>query len=281
MIWSYGVTTVPARRRDLLPRTLASLKRAGFDRPRLFVDGDQDAASWAKEFGLDVSSRYPTIKTFMNWGLALGELYGRIPNADRYALFQDDLVTYKNLRQYLESLPFPNAGYLNLYTFADNEPVIRNKRTGFVEACELPARKGGVKYHGRQQQAGRGAVALVFDRQGVLNLLGSQHMLERPQHAVKGWRKVDGGIVTAMNKANYWEFVHNPSLVQHTGRYSTMRNKPHRDALTFRGEDFDALNFLTEGRAPACRTCAYPVCTYPTRTGHRADCIVEKPSAVG
>ena len=35
--WVYGVTTVPERRADLLPRTLVSLDRAGFPSPRIFV----------------------------------------------------------------------------------------------------------------------------------------------------------------------------------------------------------------------------------------------------
>src|SRR5579872_2050280 len=31
LAWAYGVTTVPARRDTLLPRTLASLRQAGFE----------------------------------------------------------------------------------------------------------------------------------------------------------------------------------------------------------------------------------------------------------
>ncbi len=40
--WMYGVTTTPTREEDLFPRTLASLKNAGFDNPWLFIDGCDD-----------------------------------------------------------------------------------------------------------------------------------------------------------------------------------------------------------------------------------------------
>ena len=36
--WAYGVTTVPSRRDNLLPITLGSLRKAGFDKPRLARD---------------------------------------------------------------------------------------------------------------------------------------------------------------------------------------------------------------------------------------------------
>ena len=240
--WAYGVTTVPDRRKDLLPRTLASLKAAGFDTPRLFVDGDNDAASWQREFGCEVTARYPKIRTYGNWVLSMAELYIREPNAERYAIFQDDFVTYPNLRTYLDSCHFPEAGYWNLYTFRDNETIINGKPVGWIEAALL---NSGHTYSGKMQQAGRGAVALVFSRAGVLNLLTHQHMVERPMDAGSGHKRVDGGIVNSMNKAGWREWVHNPSLTQHTGEVSSMGNRPHRQALSFRGESWDALKFLS------------------------------------
>lgn len=54
--WSYGVTTVTERRDTLLPQTLASLKAAGWDNPRLFVDGVNGGFD---HFGLPVTYRDP------------------------------------------------------------------------------------------------------------------------------------------------------------------------------------------------------------------------------
>lgn len=224
MKWAYGVTTVPQRRRDLLVRTLGSLRAAGFPEPRLFVDGERDPRSWEDEFNLGVTARWPTIRTYGNWVLSLAELYIREPAAERYAVFQDDFVTYRNLRQYLESCKYPENGYWNLYTFPSNQALCPRGHRGWYES----------------NQMGRGAVALVFDRSVVLSLLTHQHMVERPMDAHRGHKAVDGGVVEAFRKMGGKEYVHNPSLVQHTGLVSSMGNKPHKLAESFCGEEFDA-----------------------------------------
>lgn len=233
--WSYGVTTVPCRKDSLLPMTLSSLRVAGFPEPRLFVDGatPKQAREYEEQFGLLVTSRNPTIRTYMNWVLALAELYGREPYANFYAVFQDDFVTYSNLRQYLEKCEYPGRGYWNLYTFPVNQAICPKHPNGLEKIGWYPS-----------NQLGRGAVALVFNRETVLTLLTHQHMVERPIDVDRGWKAVDGGVVTALNKAGWQEFVHNPSLVQHQGTISTMRNKPHKQATSFKGTDFDAMNLL-------------------------------------
>lgn len=235
MKWSYGVTTVERRKKDLLPHTLASLKAAGFDRPRLFVDGTRDIAGWEAEFGLDVTARTTPLFTAGNWCLALAELYIREPWQDRYAVFQDDFVTYPNLRQYLERTPYPERGYCNLYTFPSNQKLCPRDASGTEQVGWFLS-----------NQLGRGAVALVFSRPAVLELLSSRHLVERPQDVARGKRSIDGGIVTAFVKAGWREYTHHPSLVQHLGAVSSMGNKPHLQAVSFRGEDFDATNLLRE-----------------------------------
>jgi len=229
--WAYGLTTVPDRKDDLLPKTLASLAKAGFDRPRLFIDGAKPDASWDK-FPYELTFRYPTIRTQGNWVLAAIELFCREPNADRYAIFQDDFVTVPNLRAYLEATPYPEKGYLNLYTFPSNQELAPAGKTGWYLS----------------NQFGRGALALVFDSLSFRALLSSKHMIERPLDAHRGWKAIDGGIVTALAKEGIKEYVHNPSLTQHLGELSVMRNRPHPKATSFPGEDFDALSLLGENR---------------------------------
>ncbi len=73
--WAYGVTTVPVREDRLLPKTLASLRAAGFDKPRLFVDGVRNAWDWEQKFGLEVTARWPHVLTAGNWVLSMYELY--------------------------------------------------------------------------------------------------------------------------------------------------------------------------------------------------------------
>lgn len=256
--WAVGVTTVPARRNDLLPQTLASLRAGGWERPRLFVDGGGDGASWSAEFLLDVTARCgEPARVAANWLLALAELYWRRPWADRYLVVQDDVVCCRHLREYLEAAPFPELGYQNLYTSLENEAVVHGKKKGtWHEGARIP---GGREYHGKPQQRGRGALALCFDGEGVRALLSSPHMAKKPTDRLRGWRGIDGAVVEAMNMAGFTEWVHCPTLVQHRGDVSTImvptgpggelqpRHRIKR-ALTFMGEDFDARKFLEVGK---------------------------------
>ena len=225
--WAYGITTVPERLETVFPQTLESLRLAGFDQPRLFVDGENDCGKYVK-FGLETTLRYPRVKTAANWVLSIVELYLREPSADRYAIFQDDFVTYRNLRQYLDTRGYPDEkGYCNLYTFPQNQQLATAGHKGWFES----------------NQKGKGAVALVFSNEALIALLHQTHLIERPK-SVRGDRAIDGGIVSAMKKAGYREYVHSPSLVQHTGLVSSMGNPKHPLAPAFEGEGFDAMKLL-------------------------------------
>lgn len=237
--WSYGVTTCSVRRGDLLPRTLESLQQGGFDTPHLFVDGDPDGISWGKEFGLSVTARGGgAVRTAGHWVLSLLELYLRDPTADRFAVFQDDLVCVRNLKGYLDSVRWPDKAYLNLYTFPSNQGVCKAKGWNRARALDSGPTIAGT---GEGFQSGRGAVALCFTREAVLALFSQRAILERAQDPNRGWKAIDGGVVTAMNGAGYSEYVHDPSLVQHTGAVSSMGNRPHKLADSFPGEEFDAV----------------------------------------
>lgn len=227
--WSYGVTTVPSRRIDLLPRTLQSLAAAGFPEPRLFIDGARE-----RDFpylGYKCSYRWPALRTHGNWFMALQELYQRNSDTTYYAVFQDDLEMAPNTRQYLEQCAYPERGYWNLYTFPENqEKVPAAGATGRQQIGWC-----------RSNQRGLGALALVFNRAAVVDLLTSRHMVERSQDKRRGWKAVDGGIVSGMRKAGRFEYIHNPSLVQHIGVKSTMGNGKHAQASSYRGTDAMAL----------------------------------------
>ena len=234
--WAYGVTTISERATTLLPKTLMSLKAAGFDDPRLFIDDNGDF----DKFGLSYTTREPRVRTFGNWILGLSELLIRNPDADKFAMFQDDFVTCKNLRRYLEAVEWPQTGYLNLYTFPINQRL-SSDRAGWYEAKVLGSGQRVV-----DQQTGYGAVGLVFSREAVITLLEQQTTITKPLREDNSWRRLDGVIALAMNVAGWREYVHNPSLVQHTGLMSSMGNKRHPLATSFPGEEFDAMMLLKE-----------------------------------
>lgn len=231
MKWAYGLTTVPQRMNDLLPRTLASLAAGGFDRPRIFID-DCHPEEVPRDLAgtYEVTTRHPRIRAWGNWWLALWELYIRNPAADRYAIFQDDLVCSRNLRKYLERLKFPDRGYQNLYTFPEN--------------AALAGGRVGQWY--KSNQRGLGALALVFNHDCVSALLRSRHAFNKPRSADRGHKCIDGGVIDSMTQSAFHEYVHVPSLVQHTSQHhSSIGNPVQPLADTFRGEDYDLLELLS------------------------------------
>lgn len=244
MTWQYGITTVPKRRNNVFVQTLASLIRAGFDSPHIFVDGDIDGDSWVKQFRVEHGIKIPSItvreknvRTAGHWVLTLYELWARNPHADRYAIFQDDFVTYPTLKEYLERCTYPEKGYWNLYTFPRNRP-------SFLKEKGLPYPEERYEGWYQSDQCGKGAVALIMDHTTVRTLLGGPYLVDRFMDKDRGHRAIDGGIVDALKLHGWFEYVHNPSLVQHIGHESSMGNCRHVTANTFRGEDYDITQLL-------------------------------------
>lgn len=226
--WEYGITATKTRLFDLLPRTVTSLRLGGFDNPRIFADG----ASWGfpgafkEAHKLEVTPRYPAVGAFGNFVLSMWELYLRNPNADRYAMFQDDIVCYRNLREYLEKFECPK-GYWNLYT--ENGNV-----------------KANLKGWSVSNQMGRGALALVFSNESLRHLLCQPYLVEHRRDSHTGYKGIDKAIIESFKASDgsWREYIHNPSLVQHTGQFSTVKNAGERTSPVFNGEDFDALSLL-------------------------------------
>ena len=237
--WAAALTTVPSRATTLLPETLKAVTTAGIQ-PVLYVDGLLTAEQESvirQTAGFDVTiNQHRNIRTFANWYMAATDLYMTNPWAEHYLFLQDDLTCPKTLLQYLKSCRYPQNGYFNLYTFRENERVIEGKPPGWIEA-----------YRSRQgHQLGLGAVGLIFPHNALITLLTQKHMLTRKRDAVRGNHSLDGAIVEAMNQAGYTEYVHNPSLLQHTGEESSMGNAKHAKALSYRGDDFDLMTLLKD-----------------------------------
>lgn len=260
--WACGIITVPQRAATLLPATLRSIMDAGFPPPRLFVDGldPRLLPEWMERFpGLESVPRWPRVHVAVNWTLAMLELMMREPDADRYALFQDDVQMSRNARRYLDASGAIEAaergkGYCNLHCMAGREREVQGSQVGFFQA---------------ETQGGYGALALVFTQASALALFSTKYLIERPRDPDRGWHCIDGGIVDAMRSVGWSEWVHHPSLTQHTGNQSTMaksiagipvaKDDPPSTweewgraigmgrwdlAQSFRGEEFDCMSLL-------------------------------------
>jgi hypothetical protein len=205
MHWIYGITTVPERC-ELFDRTRASLHAAGFDSPFVFYDSDHIGCTG-------------------NWIRCLCELYSRDSHADRYAVFEDDVLACRNLREFLERCEWP-PGYCNLFTFPERES---RKLDGWFAA---PFR-------------GRGTQGLVFTRDQTVELLSARWMYLHQQQK-DGRRGVDGAIHIALAEKGIKEYCHYPSLLQHIGGKSTLGHPMAARwvSRTWRGEEFDALELL-------------------------------------
>jgi hypothetical protein len=165
--------------------------------------------------------------------LSLWELYLREPTADRYAIFQDDLVAVKGLRQYLDACEYPRKGYWNLYTVPGNLGFSGDKQ-GWHKAS----------------RDGKGALGLVFSREAVVTLSQQQYFLVRPQDTRRGHQSIDGAVWTAFKNASWTEYVHSPSLLQHTGNGRSSMEHPVNASWAlsdcFPGEGFDATSLFKQ-----------------------------------
>lgn len=204
--WSYGITASPQRvDNGLLLQTVKSLAAAGFNDPTIFMDGACDFDESWNGLVNKLVIRTPGIGHLPNWMTSLVHLYCTAPKAVYYALFEDDLICCKNLRQYLESCEPPN-GYWNLLTH-DQNIVYANNVNGWHES----------------NQRGRGAVGLVFPRDTLLALIRARGFFDRP--SLDGEQNADGMVITCLRPLELKEYIHFPSLVQHMGLQSVMNHK--------------------------------------------------------
>lgn len=250
--WSYGITTVVGRE-ELFVKTKESLGSAGFDSPIVFLDiEDNTFSSYWSYRELIVVHRNPKITPFANWFLGFWELYLRNPMADFYAMFQDDIISSRNIKEYIEKRPIPRGGYGNLFTSPANTTLaIQQSLHGAEEKLlRLYSENKDIKSEVKpgwylSDQLGRGAVALVFPRDAAIALLSSRAMLDKPTcTGYRSWKAIDGTIREAMTAAGFKEHCHYPSLTYHTGEESTLGNPSSPQTDCFWGEEYNIMEAL-------------------------------------
>lgn len=225
--WALGVTTAP-RRVPTLSETLASLARAGWERPRLFVDGDvaiPDAFA-----GLPQTVRSPHVGAWPNYYLALAELLMREPGADAYMLVQDDVLfcDHAGLRGYLERVLWPGrrAGIASL----------------FCSRAYTQPQPGWYQFQGVWTWC---ALAFVFSREAAQRFLADREVVQhRWSRGRNGLADISWRVGRFAALASVPVYFPTPSLVQHIGDVSTLwkgvRATGNRRADWFAGDSASA-----------------------------------------
>lgn len=202
--WAVGVTTAP-RRQPTLDSTLASLARAGWESPRLFVD---EAVTISTRFAdLPVTLHDRRLGAWPNYYLALTELLLRHPDADALLLVQDDVLfdDRHNLRAYLEEALWPGPpGLASLY-------------------CSRAYTQPTCGWHEYPESWVWGALAFVFTPEAAKRFVLDPHVLDhRWAGGTKGLTNIDCVIGGWAVRHGIKVYFPTPSLVQHLGDTSTL-----------------------------------------------------------
>jgi hypothetical protein len=199
------VTTAP-RRQPTLSGCLDSLLRAGWERPRLFVDGP--VAVEARFADLPVTVRETRVGAWPNFYLALAEMLMREPKADAFFLIQDDVLLYdrRDLRRYLEECLWPAdpVGAVSLF-------------------CSSTYTRPQAGWHAPEAPWVWGAQTFLFPRASAKRLVADPDVLEHR------WSGRNQGLANIDVVVGEWAARHGlavycptPSLAQHVGHTSTL-----------------------------------------------------------
>ena len=193
------------RRVATLDACLDSLIRAGWERPRLFVDTATTIAT--RHIGLPLTVREPRIGAFPNYYLALAELVMRDPEADAYMLAEDDVLfsDREDLRAYLEDVLWPSdsVGAVSLY-------------------CSSVYTRPDPGWHRFDGEWVWGALAFIFSPESARRFLSDPLIFAHRTSKDEGLADTDALIGVWSHQRDLPLFFPTPSLVQHIGDTSSL-----------------------------------------------------------
>jgi hypothetical protein len=203
--WSVGITT-SRRRIPTLEQSAQSVRRAGWDEPILFIDGDMEIPK--SQSDLPSCRRIPAVGAFPNYALSLMELFMRDPHADAYMMLQDDALFPGTsvVRQYLEDVLWlgKTPGIVSLYCSTEYQQQV----------------SGWHRFNGPWVW---GAVAFIFSNEVARALLTSSLVCDHRARANDdGLSKIDVMIGLFSQATGVSIHYPSPSLVQHIGTISTI-----------------------------------------------------------
>ena len=201
--WAVGVTTAP-RKQSTLPGCVDCLIEAGWETPRIFVDGEVDLGSLPAH--LEVTRRDPQIGAWPSWYLALTELLMRHPGAEAFMIVQDDVVLFRHpkLRAYIEAFLWPEEGPCVVSLFCSR--AYATEEAGWSRLDENLV---------------WGGQALLFSREACLGLLSDPWVL-RHRLTKSGFAGIDSVVGRWAARHDVPVYVSTPSLAQHIGQVSAI-----------------------------------------------------------
>lgn len=224
MKWSAGITTAK-RKPSTFERTMSSLSRAGFH-PHVFKDWGVSIDPVFLKNG--VTERSESFGAWKNWLEGLKELRASDPSVDFYAMFQDDIVLCKNIRQYLEANLWPT----------DNTAVV-SVFTPYQYSAGKP--KGWNKIDlGRSLWM---AQAYIFNPIHIDTILNDDVII-----SWEGRQNIDSNVGECLQNNSLEIYYHVPSLSQHISMTSAiypdelMPAIGLRSATDFVGEHYDTFS---------------------------------------
>lgn len=195
-----------------LGNTLTSIVEAGFIHPEVFYDGADKFVDPYLMCQYDFHTTTRKLGPYGNWLRAMKYLVNMEPQAQWYAIFQDDIVVAKNTHDwFLEEFPKlcvdEYLGCVSLYTSKVNQQPL----SGWYTLEDCPQNGKDSPLWARAQ----GACAMVMPRLAAIEFLKRRVRIgsrNGPELRVAEFC-VDSGI-------KY--YTHTPSLVEHTGKVSSI-----------------------------------------------------------
>lgn len=237
--WLVAVQACRRPQRQTIDRTLKTLALAGWPEPIVFWDGPLEeearrrilakAAQWGAP---DFVVRGRPAGALASFGAIAAELAAREPEA-AHLIVQDDVALSANVRQYLDARGWPRDAVL-LKLFAPDETIAAAAEPGWTEIPE--------------ELHMRGAQALLFPPGELERLVASPHILNQRRGLIRGSshrtnEAIDNVVARWAREAGGRQYVHNPSLAQHTAPTADNSALGHvfPEASSWRGERFDCL----------------------------------------
>lgn len=198
--WATAMLTAP-RSEPRIDESLQSLLNAGFEHIHVFAE----PGSWipGESGSFTITQRGRKLGNFRNFYSCLSTLLHDHPDADAFAVFQDDIRAAAGLKEWCSAQLWPlDNGIVSLFTpriHADRKSGWRILSPGFQRVC--------------------GAQALVFRRDMLWKFLSDARVLQCLRIRKYGDDAVLGGWLSREGRGIAY---HTPSPVEHIGHISSL-----------------------------------------------------------